>query len=408
VLPTADGATPAIAQWFAAKAEHPDALVFFRMGDFYELFFADAQQAAAALDIQLTQRGTHAGQPIDMCGVPIHAADAYLARLIRKGFRVAIAEQMEDPKTRKPGAKTPLKRAVVRLVTPGTLTEDSLLDPACANLLLALAEQGGEVGAAWLDMSAGRFETERIPLAALPALLGRLDPSEIVCPATLTLAEWQPRRAPNDTERDLAAARRLLADLADPAPVLSDLEALAAASALAYVRLTQAGAMPALPPPRPIGRAGHLDIDAATRASLEITQARDGGAHTLLAAIRRTLTAPGARMLAERLSAPITDIAEIAARQDEWDWLLTAPTVLDALRAALRQAPDMARALGRLSLGRRPARRPVRRDRRGRRPARARRPACPVAPVPPVPRSGPRAAPPPAHRAGRPRPRPPG
>jgi DNA mismatch repair protein MutS len=353
---TADGATPVIAQWFAAKASHPDALVFFRMGDFYELFFDDAARAAAALDIQLTQRGTHAGRPIDMCGVPIHAADAYLARLIRKGFRVAIAEQMEDPKARKPGAKTPLHRAVVRLVTPGTLTEDTLLDPVRANLLLALAPTPDQLGAAWLDISAGRFETERLPPADLPALLGRLDPAEILAPPDLPLGDWQSRRAPDDTRHDLPAARRLLAEHAPPganiADALSDPEALAAARALAYVRLTQAGALPSLPPPRSTGLAGQMDLDAATRASLEIIQARDGGAHSLFAAVRRTLTAPGARLLADRLAAPITDIDAIAARQHVWDWLLTVPAVLDQLRAALRLAPDIARALGRLSLNR--------------------------------------------------------
>jgi DNA mismatch repair protein MutS len=353
---TPDGATPAIAQWFAAKADHPDALVFFRMGDFYELFFDDAARAAAALDIQLTQRGTHAGRPIDMCGVPIHAADAYLARLIRKGFRVAIAEQMEDPKARKPGNKTPLKRAVTRLVTPGTLTEDTLLDPARGNLLLALVPNGSQIGAAWLDISAGRFETERLAPASLPTLLARLDPAEILAPPDLNLSDWHPRRAPDTTMHDLPAARRLLAESAphgaNIADTLSDPEALAAARALAYIRLTQAGALPSLPPPRSAGLAGQMQIDAATRASLEITQARDGGPHCLFAAIRRTLTAPGARLLADRLAAPLTDIDAIADRQLAWDWLLTAPTVLDQLRAALRQAPDIARAIGRLSLNR--------------------------------------------------------
>jgi DNA mismatch repair protein MutS len=319
------------------------------MGDFYELFFADAAAAAAALDIQLTQRGTHAGQPIDMCGVPVHAAEAYLARLIRKGFRVAIAEQMEDPKTRNPRAKTPLRRAVVRLVTPGTITEDTLLDPARPNLLLALAEADGQIGAAWLDISSGRFETEQVAQAALPALLGRLDPAEILAPPTLPLGDFQHLRAPQPCP---IADPPALPPSPDAAP-LSPLEAAAAGQALAYVRLTQAGTLPSLPPPRPVGLAGRLLIDPATRASLELTQARDGGqAHSLLACVRRTLTAPGARLLAERLAAPITDLPAIAHRQQAWDYLLAAPAMLDAIRADLRATPDMARALGRLSLAR--------------------------------------------------------
>ena len=168
--PNATGATPAMAQWFAAKEAHPDALVFFRMGDFYELFFADAEAAAAALDIALTQRGEHDGTPIPMCGVPQHAAEAYLARLIRRGFRVAVAEQMEDPKSRPQGrnAKAPLRRDVVRLVTPGTITEEALLEAGRANLLLALAQDRDGVGAAWLDVSTGLFETAALAQADLP------------------------------------------------------------------------------------------------------------------------------------------------------------------------------------------------------------------------------------------------
>src|ERR1700744_4964565 len=190
-VPRADGASPAMAQWFAAKAEHPDALVFFRMGDFYGLFFADAEAAAAALDIALTQRGEHAGAPIPMCGVPYHAAESYLARLIRRGFRVAVAEQMEDPKTR--NGKGPIRREVVRLITPGTVTEESLLEADRPNLLLALAHEQQGIGAAWLDISPGLFKTTAAPPPELPALLARLDPAEIVAPATIALGDWADR-----------------------------------------------------------------------------------------------------------------------------------------------------------------------------------------------------------------------
>ena len=142
-FPSPEGATPAMAQWFALKAEHPDALLFFRMGDFYELFFNDAEAAASALDISLTARGTHGGEPIPMCGVPVHAAQAYLARLIRRGFRVSVAEQTEAPRKGRAAAKAPLRRAVVRLITPGTLTEDELLEAGRQNLLACIALPSG-------------------------------------------------------------------------------------------------------------------------------------------------------------------------------------------------------------------------------------------------------------------------
>jgi DNA mismatch repair protein MutS len=348
-----------MAQWFAAKAEHPDALVFFRMGDFYELFFADAEAAAAALDIALTQRGEHAGAPIPMCGVPVHAAEAYLARLIRRGFRVAVAEQMEDPKARR-SAKVPIRRAVVRLVTPGTLTEETLLEAGRANLLLALAAGADPawLGAAWLDISTGAFETARLPAGELAAWLGRLDPAEILAPDGLDLGEMAARRAPGMAAEGPARARQRLAEAFGAASLeafgaFADEEAVAAALALAYVRATQAGRMPRLSRPQPQGAAGVLAMDAATRASLEILRARDGGsAHTLLGAVQRTLSAAGARLLAEQLAAPLTEPEAIAARQDAWSWLGANPDAAGALRAALRGAPDLARALGRISLGR--------------------------------------------------------
>jgi DNA mismatch repair protein MutS len=345
-----------MAQWFAAKAEHPDALVFFRMGDFYELFFADAEAAAAALDIALTHRGEHAGTPIPMCGVPYHAAEAYLARLIRRGFRVAVAEQMEDPKART--GKAPIRREVVRLITPGTITEDALLEAGRPNLLLALAQGQDGIGAAWLDVSTGLFETTALEPSELPALLGRLEPAEIVVPATIALGDWADRRAPEQVASPPLVARRRLAEVFGAASLdafgsFTDSEAVAAALALDYVRTTQAGSLPRLARPSPQGRAGALAMDAATRASLEIQRARDGGGqHTLYAAVQRTLTPAGARMLAGWLAAPLTDPAAIAARQDAWSWLLANPDAAAKLRAALRSAPDIARALARLSLNR--------------------------------------------------------
>ena len=347
-------ASPVIAQWLAAKAQQPDALLFFRMGDFYELFFEDAAVAAGALGIALTARGEHDGKPIAMCGVPIHAADGYLARLIRRGFRVAVAEQMEAASART--GKAPLRREIVRLVTPGTLTEDSLLDGARPNLLLALARSGRAVGAAWLDISTGLFETE--PVTDLSALLGRLDPAEILAPADLSLGEFEPRRAPETLPPPPLAARARVAEafgatVLDGFGAFTDAEAMAAAAALAYVRATQAGTLPALSPPARSDSGDVLAMDAATRASLEILRTRDGSAqHTLFAAVDRTVTGPGARMLAEWLSAPLTDAAAIAMRQDGWMRLLADSKLCASVRAALRGAPDATRALGRLSVGR--------------------------------------------------------
>ncbi len=354
--PIPDGATPAMAQWFALKAQHPDALLFFRMGDFYEMFFEDAIAAVAALDIALTHRGTHGGNPIPMCGVPVHAADAYLARLIRRGFRVAVGEQMEDPKARI--GKAPIKRDVVRLITPGTLTEDNLLEASRPNLLLALVSSKDGLGAAWLDMSTGLFETQALAGADLPALLGRLDPAEILAPEGLDLGEFAPRGRAERAASPAPAARRLLAEAFLVAEIaafgsFTDLEAIAASCALDYVRATQVGKLPHLSPPRPMGAGGTLAMDAATRQSLEIARTRDGGTvHTLLASVQRTLTAPGARMLADMLGAPLTDVAAIVARQDGWGWMVANDSAARDIRAALRGAPDMARALGRLSLGR--------------------------------------------------------
>jgi len=354
--PAAEGASPAIAQWFALKAENPDALLFLRMGDFYELFFADAEAAAGALDIALTKRGEHNGVAIPMCGVPMHAADAYLSRLIRRGFRVAVAEQMEPAKGRT--GKGPLRRAVIRLVTPGTLTEDSLLESHRPNLLLALARVGPALGAAWLDVSTGLFETEALAPAGLPALLGRLEPAEILAPDYLPLGDWSNRRGPDTPAPAPAAASRQVAAAFGAASLdafgsFSEAEAVAAAVAVAYVQAAGAGTMPRLSRPQPAGLAGQMMLDAATRASLEITRARDGGtAHTLLSAVSRTLTAPGARLLTAWLGGPLLDPAAIARRQDGWCWLLTQDAALAGLRTALRGVPDLARALGRLSSGR--------------------------------------------------------
>ncbi|HEY0425562.1 MAG TPA: DNA mismatch repair protein MutS [Rhodopila sp.] len=345
-----------MAQWFAVKADHPDALLFFRMGDFYELFFSDAEAAAAALDITLSHRGEHAGTPIPMCGVPHHAAEVYLARLIRRGFRVAVVEQMEDPKFRT--GKLPIKREVVRIVTPGTITEESLLEAGRPNLLMALAWDKDGLGAAWVDVSTGLFETAKITKGELPGLLGRLEPVEILAPQSLDLGDSGAKRSSETVPSTPLIARRRLAEAfgtvsLDAFGTFSDGEVVAAALAVDYIRGTQSGALPRLAHPEPQGQAGVLLMDAATRASLEILRSRDGGTeHTLFAAVQRTLTAAGARMLAAWLSAPLTDETTIVARQDAWSWCVANQDAANRLRGLLRTAPDMARALGRLSLNR--------------------------------------------------------
>ncbi|MCQ8240900.1 DNA mismatch repair protein MutS [Rhizosaccharibacter radicis] len=349
-----------MAQWFTLKAEHPDALLFFRMGDFYELFFSDAEAAASALDIALTARGTHAGEPIPMCGVPVTAAPAYLPRLIRRGFRVAVAEQTEAARKPGSGAKGPLARAVVRLITAGTLTEDEMLEASRPNLLLAVAIVADRtLGASFIDISTGSFETAALRDAgALMELLGRLDPAEILAPAGLPLGDHEHKRAPQQLAPDPEAARKRVARLFGVANLdafgsFSDAEAIAAAVALDYVRRAQAGRLPRLSHPIAAAETGLMGLDPATRTSLELLRARDGGTgHTLFSATCRTVTATGSRLLGRWLSAPLCDLAALQQRQAAWRFLQDQPRRTALLRTILRGAPDLARALGRLSLGR--------------------------------------------------------
>jgi DNA mismatch repair protein MutS len=358
-LPDATGATPAMAQWFAAKQAHPDALVFFRMGDFFEMFFADAITAGEALGLAVSHRGEHGGQPVPMAGVPVHAMEAYLARLIRRGFRVAVCEQMETPEAAKARRAPAVRREVVRLVTPATVTEEALLEGARPSWLLALAPEGADrVGAAWLDVSTGSACTESLPVSELGALLSRLEPAEVLAPEplaggdALTPLGGLVREAvpPRDGERRAAEAWGV-ASLA-AFGTFTEGESVALAMALDYVRAASGGSLPRLAPPEPRGDEGALRMDAATRRSLEILRAERGGKDCLLAAVDRTLTAAGARELAARLATPLADLAPIAARHDSVGFLLSADAVRAGLRDALKGAPDMARALGRLSVER--------------------------------------------------------
>ena len=356
--PPAAGASPVMAQWFAVKAAHEDALVFFRMGDFYELFFADAETAAAALDIALTARGTHAGAPIPMCGVPAANAEPYLARLLRRGFRVALVEQLPGPAAPGRAGKAPLPRGVVRLLSPATVTDEALLEAGRASLLLALAHAGGRLGAAWLEVSTGRFETAALGRSELPALLARLDPAEVLAPPGFDLGEFAGVRGPALPDPPEAEARARLAEAFGVASLaafgsFSAAEALAAWRALDYLRRSEAGRLPRLSRPEPQGEGSVLAMDAATRASLELLRARDGGEPgSLLGAIRRTVSGAGGRMLAAHLAAPLTDARAIGERQEAWLWFAADPATAAEVRAALKSAPDLARALARLSLAR--------------------------------------------------------
>jgi DNA mismatch repair protein MutS len=343
--------TPMMAQYLGLKAEAPDCLLFYRMGDFFELFFDDAKAAAACLDIALTARGEHKGEPIPMCGVPIHAAEAYLARLIRRGFRVAIAEQVESPaEAKKRGYKAVVNRAIVRVVTAGTLTEEALLDSRTANWLVAAAKVGDRYGLAAADVSTGRFELGSLPLAALDAELARLGPAEIVSPEPLRGATVTERKAGFDS---LAAAARLKArfEVATLDGFGSfDRAALAAAGGLlSYLDEVARESLPFLRPPVPRSSGDHMMIDAATRESLELTVSAAGGrSGTLLASLDRTVTGAGARLLAADLGAPLLDREAIEARLDLVSLFEQDGALREALRRRLKALPDLGRALGRL------------------------------------------------------------
>ncbi len=363
---TDDTVTPMMAQYLEIKAQNPGALLFYRMGDFYEMFFDDAVAAAAALDIALTKRGFHLGEPIAMCGVPVHAAEGYLLTLIRKGFRVAIAEQLEDPaEAKKRGSKSVVKRDVVRLVTPGTLTEDSLLEARRHNFLCAYAEVRDQAALAWADISTGEFRV-------MPSSLLRLGPDLArIAPRELLLSEAREQEISADIAEtgvsvtplsrgsfDSTNAEKRLCDLFSVASLdafgsFDRAEVSAMGALVDYLHLTQRGRMPLLRSPVREALGGTMQIDAATRRNLELTQALSGGREgSLLAAIDRTVTAGGARLLERRLSAPSLDLSVIHARQVALDYLLETPSLRDRLREALRRVPDIDRALSRLALDR--------------------------------------------------------
>ncbi|HUO22433.1 MAG TPA: DNA mismatch repair protein MutS [Caulobacteraceae bacterium] len=361
-------ATPVMAQFFEAKARQPDALVFFRMGDFYELFFEDAVKAAAALGIALTARGKHAGADIPMAGVPVHAAEAYLAKLIRAGFKVAVCEQIEDPsEARKRGSKSIVRRDVVRVVTPGTLTEDGLLDARGSNRLAAVAVRAGQAAVASVELSTGEVDCISVGRAGVSAALAALQPSEILVPDRLFADEVlaaafkaqaglvQPMaQALAEPQASEARLKRLYGvDTLDGFGELAGCEISALGLIAAHLETTQAGRLPALSPPRRAGEADVMAIDPATRFSLEIERTQSGAREgSLLAAIDRTVTSGGARLLAARLARPLLGPDEIEARLDAVQWFLERRELRQRARGGLKSAGDPARAFSRLALGR--------------------------------------------------------
>ena len=361
-------ASPVMAQYHDIKQAHPGCLLFFRMGDFYELFFDDAVAAAPALDIALTKRGRHDGADIPMCGVPVHTAETYMARLIRAGFKVAICEQVEDPAAhRARGGRGPLKRAVVRVVTAGTLTEDGLLDARRNNYLAGIAEAGGELGLAWLDLSTGAFALAPTTETALGADLARIAPGEILLPERLLerpawfelFADWKPALTPLANARfDSESGRRRLEGFygvraLDGFGQFSRAEIAAAGALVDYVALTQQNGAAHLEPPQRVAPDSVMQIDAATRRNLELVTTLSGERRgSLLSAIDRTLTAAGARLLAEHLAAPLTDPARIGGRLDAAGFFVDRAGLRADLRERLRRCPDIERAMTRLTLGR--------------------------------------------------------
>lgn len=366
---SADGHTPMMAQFLSIKAQYPDCLLFYRMGDFFELFFDDALRASEALDITLTKRGKTAGQEIPMCGVPVHSYESYLARLIRLGFKVAICDQVETPEEAKKrgGAKALVRRDVIRLVTQGTLTEDSLLDARENNYLCAVAETGGQYGMAWLELSTGAFFVQPVIEGALGAAIDRVGPSELLAPDRLIekpalfelFAPVRDRLSVQPASLfDSENARKRLESLfgvgtLESFGAFSRAEISAAGALIDYATRTQMGKLPHLSRPRQMASGTIMEIDPATRRNLELVRTLSGERKgSLLSVIDRTVTAPGARELQSRLSAPLCALVAITRRLDEIETLVGDGSLRDTVRGLLKTLPDMERALSRLTLGR--------------------------------------------------------
>ena len=371
---TTNTLTPMMAQYLEIKNAHKDYLLFYRMGDFYEMFFDDAVTASKALDIALTKRGKLENQDVPMCGVPFHAYESYLAKLIRQGFKVAICEQTEDPKeAKKRGAKSVVKREVIRLVTPGTLTEDNLLDSKKNNFILSLVKQNEALGFAWLDLSTGDFYTQEIRLkdkkeaVVLSSNLARLSPVEIVLADTYlqnpeifsVLNEYREKLSvlPSARFNSENAKKRLKTffkvETLDAFGSFERSEITAAGVLMDYVENTQKGQMPRVEKPIKVYENKVMEIDGATRKNLELLEScvNDRGA-SLLTVLDRTVTGAGGRLLASRIASPLVDINEINNRLDVVEFFIDYPVIREDFRSVLKSCPDVERAVSRLSLGR--------------------------------------------------------
>ena len=364
----ADIQTPMMRQYWSIKKSHPDSLLFYRMGDFYELFFDDARRASDTLKITLTTRGKHRGEDVPMCGVPVHSADDYLLKLIRAGHRVAVCEQTEDPEeARKRGKNSVVRREVVRVVTPGTLTEDSLLDAQRNNFLAAWIEIREDSAFSWLDLSTGEFRVSACPRSDLTAAVSRVAPRELllpdrICddreivssvreegasPTPLGPASFNSNSARTRLERAFGVASL------EPYGDFSRSEISAMGAIIDYVEMTQRGMTALIRPPVREASGERMGIDPATRRNLEIVETLSGTrAGSLLDATDRTVTGTGARLLAARLAAPSTELAVIAAQHDAVAFFQERRTLAGAVTGLLRGLPDLERAMARLALGR--------------------------------------------------------
>ena len=361
-----DKLSPMMIQYHSIKAQHLDALLLFRMGDFYELFYEDAIVAADVLGIALTKRGKSPGMDHPMCGVPVKAIDNYLNILIRQGFRVAVCEQVEDPaKAQKRGPKAIVSREVVRLLTPGTLTEESLLEPRRNNFLAALGSVRNDMSLAWVEITSGDMAVVSCPMTKLVSQISRIAPSEILVSDNLEESVVQ---LVNDTGSsitklspvhfDSVTAEKRFTELfeirfLDAYGNFSRAELAALGALVSYLELTQKGQIPLLNPPVRERSTNTMHIDASTRRNLELVRNLSGNReNTLLAAIDKTLTAGGARLLESCVTSPLTDLEIISRRLDNVELFVNQENLRKRIRFELRKVPDISRALSRLCLNR--------------------------------------------------------
>lgn len=367
-MPSMEDATPAMQQYIALKKEYPDCLLLFQMGDFYEIFFQDAITASQALDIALTKRGKNNGEDIPMCGVPHHAADAYIEKLMRQGFKVALCDQQEDPKeAKKRGAKAVVRREIVRVLTPGTLTEESMAEARQSLYLSALAREGKSLSLAWVDITTGEFITSLTSPENLAADLARLAPKEILLPDALmreanvweVVKEYRQALTPQAASLFAPAKASRVSEQffgvagSEALKALTPAEQGASAAILEYLLLTQKDKLPKLNLPRRFERERYLVMDASTRRNLELSFSLSGQtAGSLLSVIDRTLTAPGARRFRQYVQAPLMEAAAIRARLDQVEFFVEKDALRRSIRDAMRGLPDMERALARIEMGR--------------------------------------------------------